>query len=212
MFAGVRKAADGERIRQSASVRLTALLLDVTDAEQIAAAAAAIRSDVGPAGFFGLVNNAGIAVAGPLELVPLDDFRRQLEVNVIGQVAVLQAVLPLIRAAQGRIVNMSSISGRVAPPYLGPYAASNTPWRRSATAYVPRCGLFASRFPSSSRPASRRPSGAKPGLAWIELPSRPPRSDWPFIEKNSRPCRRSQETLTARAMPVQRVVPQWSTR
>ena len=206
MFAGVRKAADGERIRQSASVRLTALLLDVTDAEQIAAAAAAIRSDVGPAGLFGLVNNAGIAVAGPLELVPLDDFRRQLEVNVIGQVAVLQAVLPLIRAAQGRIVNMSSISGRVAPPYLGPYAAS-----KHALEAISDC-LRAEMRPfrvsvSVVEPASvETPIWSKAGACVDRIAEQTAAERLAVYREEFEAVRRSQETLTARAMPVERVV------
>ncbi len=75
-------------------------------------------------GLDGLVNNAGIGVSGPLELVPIEELRRQLEVNVIGQVAVMQAFLPLLRMAKGRIVNIGSVNGAFAPPYLGPYAAS----------------------------------------------------------------------------------------
>jgi NAD(P)-dependent dehydrogenase (short-subunit alcohol dehydrogenase family) len=71
-----------------------------------------------------LVNNAGIAVIGPLEYLPLEELRRQLEVNTIGQLAVIQACLPSLRANRGRIVNVSSISGRVALPLFGPYAAS----------------------------------------------------------------------------------------
>jgi NAD(P)-dependent dehydrogenase (short-subunit alcohol dehydrogenase family) len=93
--------------------------LDVTDAASIEAAAAEVGDSV-----FGLVNNAGIAVSGPLEFVPVDMLRRQLEVNLIGQVAVTQAFLPALRRARGRIVNMSSIGGRVAVPLGGPYAAS----------------------------------------------------------------------------------------
>jgi len=79
---------------------------------------------VGSAGLAGLVNNAGIVVAGPLEFLPLSELRKQFEVNVLGQIAVTQAFLPLLRQARGRIVNMSSIAGRVAFPYLGPYSAS----------------------------------------------------------------------------------------
>ena len=79
---------------------------------------------VGDAGLAGLVNNAGIVVAGPLEILPLDQLRLQLEVNVVGQIAVTQAFLPLLRKARGRIVNMSSLNGRIASPYLAPYAAS----------------------------------------------------------------------------------------
>jgi len=123
VFPGVRKQCDGERLTGQ-SPHITPLLLDVTDARQIAAAAATVCESVGDAGLAGLVNNAGIVVAGPLEILPLDQFRLQLEVNVVGQIAVMQAFLPLLRKARGRIVNMSSVNGRFAPPYLAPYAAS----------------------------------------------------------------------------------------
>ena len=93
--------------------------LDVTDVAQIAAARDAVDGALA-----GLVNNAGVAVAAPLEFLPLDQLRRQLEVNLIGQVAVIQAFLPALRRAGGRIVNVSSIGGRVAAPLLSPYNAS----------------------------------------------------------------------------------------
>jgi NAD(P)-dependent dehydrogenase (short-subunit alcohol dehydrogenase family) len=94
------------------------VLLDVTDGKQIAAAAEGVdRLD-------GLVNNAGIAIAMPLEFVPLDELRRQLEVNLVGQIAVTQALLPALREARGRIVFVGSIAGKSALPFLGPYAAS----------------------------------------------------------------------------------------
>lgn len=124
VFAGVRVAADGQRLLEQASPRLTPVRIDVSDQESVAGAAERVAAAVGAAGLAGLVNNAGIAVAGPLELLPLDLVRRQLEVNVIGQVAVTQAMIPLLRAGRGRIVNISSISGLVGAPYLGPYAAS----------------------------------------------------------------------------------------
>jgi len=124
VFAGVRKAADGETLCGEASERMMPLLLDVTDAAQIAAAAEHVRQTVGQGGLAGLVNNAGVAVAAPLEFLPLDDLRRQLEINVIGQVAVTQAMLPFIRLARGRIINISSIGGRIAGPMIGAYHAS----------------------------------------------------------------------------------------
>ena len=124
VFAGVRKAEDGGALQQQSSNRLTPLLLDVTDADSIQTAKEFVAKEVGEAGLFGLINNAGIAVAGPLEAVPILDLRRQLEVNVIGQVAVTQAFLPMIRQARGRIVNMGSIAGRAAMPLMGPYSAS----------------------------------------------------------------------------------------
>lgn len=124
VFAGVRKPADGEALRQQASDRLTPLLLEVTDAAAITAAADAVTTAVGEAGLTGLVNNAGITRGGPLEFLPVAELRQQFEVNVIGQIAVTQAFLPLLRQGPGRVVNMGSISGRVAMPFMGPYAAS----------------------------------------------------------------------------------------
>lgn len=124
VFAGVRRAADGERLRGGASERLTPVTVEITDPVSIGAAAQAVAEATGDAGLAGLVNNAGVAVSGPVEFIPVDELRRQLEVNVVGQVAVTQAFLPLIRRGSGRIVNMSSIGGRVALPLLGPYAAS----------------------------------------------------------------------------------------
>lgn len=124
VFAGVRKAADGDALTQKASGRLTPVLLDVTDAATIAAAAETVAKAVGEAGLAGLVNNAGISVAGPLEFLPIAELRTQLEVNVIGQVAVTQAFLPMLRKARGRVVNMGSIAGRSATPFVGAYCAS----------------------------------------------------------------------------------------
>lgn len=116
-IAGVRKDEDAERL-EGQGVRTTRI--DVTDADQIAAA----REALGAQPLAGLVNNAGIAVAAPLELLPIDRLRQQLEVNLIGQVAVTQAFLPALRRARGRIVNVSSIGGRVGLPLVGAYAAS----------------------------------------------------------------------------------------
>ena len=121
VVAGVRADADAERLR---SQGLIPVRLDVTEADSIAAAAAEVESLVGADGLAGLVNNAGIAVAAPIEYVPIDELRRLLEVNLLGQVAVTQAFLALLRIAEGRVVNMGSIAGRVALPLMGPYAAS----------------------------------------------------------------------------------------
>ena len=124
VFAGIRNAADGEALHAQASSRLVPVHIDVTDSASIAAAVDTIQSLVGDAGLGGLVNNAGIAVGGPLEMLPLDELRRQFEVNVIGQLAVTQAFLPLLRKARGRIVNIGSIAGRVPLPLIGPYSMS----------------------------------------------------------------------------------------
>ena len=98
--------------------------MDVTDAPSIAAARVEVQRTLGGRPLSGLVNNAGIPAAGPLELVPLGELRRVLEVNLVGAVAVTQAFLPLLKASRGCIVNMSSLAGRAALPFLGPYAAS----------------------------------------------------------------------------------------
>ena len=124
VFAGFRQLDNGQPLAAAASEWITPVALDVTDAASIAAAAATIGDAVGDAGLAGLVNNAGIVVVAPLEIVPLDVLRRQLEVNVVGVVAVTQAMLPLVRTARGRIVNIGSFNGFIAPPYFGPYTAS----------------------------------------------------------------------------------------
>jgi NAD(P)-dependent dehydrogenase (short-subunit alcohol dehydrogenase family) len=125
VLAGVRDPAAGQRlVAEGASGRMLPLTLDVTDAEQIAQAAARVEEVAGGAGLDALVNNAGIGVGGPLELIPLQDLRQQLEVNVLGQIAVTQALLPALRRARGRIVFVSSVGGRVAMAFTAPYAAS----------------------------------------------------------------------------------------
>ncbi len=124
VFAGVRRKEDGKRLKEQASERLSPLMIDVTDETSINAAVNTVASAVGEAGLAGLVNNAGIGVGGPLEFLPIEELRRQLEVNVIGQIAVTKAFLPLIRQGHGRIVNMGSIAGRMAWPFIGPYNAS----------------------------------------------------------------------------------------
>ena len=123
VFAGVRKQADADRLRGRAS-GITPLFLDVTDEAQIEAAAKTIAETMGDRSLAGLVNNAGIGRGGPIEFLAIDEWRSQLEVNVIGQVAVTRAMLPLIRKATGRIVFVGSIGGRVPTPFIAPYNSS----------------------------------------------------------------------------------------
>jgi NAD(P)-dependent dehydrogenase (short-subunit alcohol dehydrogenase family) len=123
VFAGVRKPEDGEALVAAAEGELEPLALDVADGASIAAATERVR-EATEGRLAGLVNNAGIVVPGPVEAVDLDELRRQLEVNVVGQVAVTQAFLPMIRAARGRVVLMSSIGGRMSVPHLSAYNAS----------------------------------------------------------------------------------------
>ncbi|WP_038055384.1 SDR family oxidoreductase [Thermus amyloliquefaciens] len=117
VYGGVRKEEDGERLR---ALGVEPLLLDVTREEDLLGA----REALGGEGLWGLVANAGVAVAGPLELVPPSAFREALEVNVLGVHATVRAFLPLLRKGQGRVVLMGSVSGLVALPLMGPYAAS----------------------------------------------------------------------------------------
>jgi NAD(P)-dependent dehydrogenase (short-subunit alcohol dehydrogenase family) len=119
VLAGVRREEDGAALHD-ADARVEPVLVDVTDRGQVAALAQRVGDDP----LAGLVNNAGIAVAGPLEGVPLDEMRRQYEVNVFGLLAVTQALLPALRAGGGRIVNVGSIGGRVSTPFVGPYSSS----------------------------------------------------------------------------------------
>jgi NAD(P)-dependent dehydrogenase (short-subunit alcohol dehydrogenase family) len=118
VFAAVREPEDAGALA-TASGRLRTVALDVTDPGSIERA----MSEVG-GGLDGLVNNAGIGVPGPLEVLAADDLREQLEVNVVGQVAVTQAALPLLRRAAGRIVFVGSVGGRLASQFAGPYHAS----------------------------------------------------------------------------------------
>jgi NAD(P)-dependent dehydrogenase (short-subunit alcohol dehydrogenase family) len=124
VFATVRKQADADRIAAMGSSRLEPLLLDVTDAGSIAKAAQAVDVALEGAGLAGLVNNAGVSVDVPLECLDIGALRHQLEVNTIAPAAVTQAFLPLLRRVRGRVVNVSSVNGRVASPFSGPYCMS----------------------------------------------------------------------------------------
>ena len=123
VYAGVRSAADGDQLAGSAAGgEITPLTLDITNSGHIASAAGVVAGHA--AGLDGLVNNAGFGLASPTELVQLDAFRRQLEVNVTGQLAVTQAFVPLLRRARGRIVIVSTIGVRFTPPFAGPLDAA----------------------------------------------------------------------------------------
>lgn len=148
VFAGVRRDEDGQRLASDAADasrasaggtdvphaegraeparggEIVPLHLDVTVPEQVEAAVERVRADVGPTRLLGVVNNAGIVVAGPMEFLPLTDLRNQFEVNVLGQVRVAQAFLPMLRSSSGRLVFVGSVSGLVSSRLLGAYAAS----------------------------------------------------------------------------------------
>jgi NAD(P)-dependent dehydrogenase (short-subunit alcohol dehydrogenase family) len=124
VFAGVRRDADGDALRSAASESLTPVRIEVTDAESIEAMAETVTSEVGEAGLDGLVNNAGTTLPCPIEYLPLDGFRLQLEVNLVGPLAITQALLPVLSLGQGRVVNVTSAAGRAGVPLMAPYVSA----------------------------------------------------------------------------------------
>lgn len=134
MFGSVRREEDAARLGEEFGERFVPLVFDVTDREAVLGAAEKVGEAVGQGGLAGLVNNAGTAIAGPLALQPLGDVRAQFEANVVGLISVTQAFLPLLGmhesragghpSGPGRIVNLSSVGGKVASPFLGAYAGT----------------------------------------------------------------------------------------
>lgn len=130
VFGSVRKEADAQSLKEEFGDKVTPLIFDVTDEAAVHAGAAIVKEAIGDATLSGLVNNAGIAVAGPLMHIPIEDLRYQLEVNTVAPIIVTQAFLPLLGATNpppkdpGTIVNISSVAGKNAAPFVGPYAAS----------------------------------------------------------------------------------------
>ena len=124
VFAGVRKDEDAKSLKEAGSDRLKPIKLDVTKDRSIATAKRTVARAVGDGGLVGLVNNAGIGRGGPIEYMDLEDLREQLEVNLVGQVAVTQTFLPLVRRGKGTIVFIGSIGGRIASPFMSPYNVS----------------------------------------------------------------------------------------
>jgi NAD(P)-dependent dehydrogenase (short-subunit alcohol dehydrogenase family) len=130
VFGGVRKQGDADRLSKEFGANFTPLIFDVTDGAAVAGGARQVEAALGGATLFGLVNNAGIAVPGPLLYLKIEDFKRQIDVNLTGQLVVTQAFAPLLGAdrsrkgAPGRIVMISSVGGRNAFPFVGAYNAS----------------------------------------------------------------------------------------
>lgn len=129
VFAGVRRDEDRVALMSDGSHRLVPLFLDVTRVDMVKDATSQLEEALGDDGLYALVNNAGVVVAAPLEFVPLDEVREQFEVHVTGPLALVQALLPLLRRAEGRIVNVGSNSGTVSTPFTGPYNASKAALR-----------------------------------------------------------------------------------
>ena len=124
VFAGVRKSADAERLQSQSLPGLRPLMIDVANGESVKRAAAEVTEAVGNSGLKGLVNNAGVSFGGPLEFQELDEIRAMFDVNVLGLIAVTQALLGLVRKGGGRIVNMSSVGGKISVPFVSAYSAT----------------------------------------------------------------------------------------
>jgi NAD(P)-dependent dehydrogenase (short-subunit alcohol dehydrogenase family) len=123
VYAGVRKDADGEAVAAAVRGDVRPVLLDVTDAEHIAAVAERLQAELDGRGLDGLVNNAGVAEGGPIETLTAEAWRWHFDVNLFGVVDLTRACFPLLREARGRVVNVGSVAGRAAAPMLAPYAA-----------------------------------------------------------------------------------------
>lgn len=208
VFAGVRNEEDGVRLQDRAAEHAAAiqpLLLDITEAAGVEAAVQRVAAEVGEAGLGGLVNNAGIVVAGPLEILPLDALRRQFDVNLFGTLAVTRAFLPLLRRARGRVVNVGSVNGALSPPYLGAYAASKHAMEAvsdSLRVELRRWGIDVVLVePGPTRtPIWKKSAGATDLLAAQVSPDR-----LALYEADLAAMRETVEDLTARSMPVERV-------
>jgi NAD(P)-dependent dehydrogenase (short-subunit alcohol dehydrogenase family) len=124
VFAGVRQAADADRFEEEDLEQLRPIMLDVTDPAMIESAAEEVAGATGGRGIFGLVNNAGVAVFGPVEQTSMTAVDQQLRVNLVGAIAVTQRFLPQLREGKGRIVNISSVNGKLSIPFSGVYSAS----------------------------------------------------------------------------------------
>lgn len=206
VFAGVRSEEAAQAVRAAGSPRLVPVRIDVTDEATIATAAAEIDAATGETGLWGLVNNAGMVIPGPLEVLPLALVRKQLEVNVLGQVAVTQAMLRLLRRARGRIVNMGSVSGFVAAPFLGPYAASKHALEAISDALrveLAPWGIGVSIVePQSIRTPIWDKARAAVQAMWEQMP---PQAE-ELYGKVLRAARRSVDRFETHGLPVSRVV------
>jgi NAD(P)-dependent dehydrogenase (short-subunit alcohol dehydrogenase family) len=130
IFGSVRKAADAEKLKTEFGEKFIPVIFDVTDQAAVLKAAEEVKHRLNGEGLGGLINNSGISVSGPLQYLPIDELRKNFEVNVFGLVQVTQAFLPLLGAqpfhpsAPGRILNISSVAGKMAPPYMSPYVGT----------------------------------------------------------------------------------------
>ncbi|MBN1497168.1 MAG: SDR family NAD(P)-dependent oxidoreductase [Spirochaetes bacterium] len=173
VFAGVRKKADADSLRQEASDRLVPVTIDVTDPALIMKAAGNVAKRSGE-GLYGLLNNAGIGAGGPVEFLDMEKVESVIRVNLLGMIAVTSAFLPMIRKSRGRIVNIGSISGMLALPGASPYAASK----------------FAVEAFTDSLRLEMRPHGVRVSLV---QPGDTESSIWSKVQKNFSPVYRTDQ-------------------
>lgn len=205
VFAGVRTEADAERIRAEGGGEIEPVTLDVTDPGQITAAARHVSAACGETGLHGLVNNAGIAVAGPLEFIPMEDFARQMAVNVNGLLAVTQAFLPLLRRAAGRLCLISSTNGFLSPPFMGPYSASKFAVEALGDALRVELAPWKIRVSLVQPGAIQTPIWDKSKAANEALLARMPAACTELYGGAIEVMRREAEKMAGRAVPVRRV-------
>jgi NAD(P)-dependent dehydrogenase (short-subunit alcohol dehydrogenase family) len=200
VHAGVRRPEDGAELAAESAGRIVPITLDVTDGAQIAA-----LTDQLPEHLDGVVNNAGIVVDGPLEAVAPERLRLQLETNVVGPLAVTQAVLPRIRASRGRIVFVSSVSGRISAPMMGAYNASKFAIEGLADA------LRVELAPWKIRVIVVQPTSTDTAL-WQDAPATVEKTEAELSDehrglyaKHTAGARRLTKMIQKRTMPVERV-------
>jgi NAD(P)-dependent dehydrogenase (short-subunit alcohol dehydrogenase family) len=216
VFAGVRRDQDGDALRNlffassgpdfANPGAIHPILLDVTRTNDVQHAVENVRGQLADDPLYGLVNNAGWLCMGPLEAIPIEDVRRQFEVNVFGALQTTQAFLPDLRAANGRIVHISSSSGRSALPYLGPYAASKFALEALADSMRIELHRFGVRVCLIEPGPIETPLLDK-NLAWLDdLESRMTPEQRTLYDRDLALVRHVAQTSNERALPVQRVV------
>jgi NAD(P)-dependent dehydrogenase (short-subunit alcohol dehydrogenase family) len=204
VFAGVRRSEDGQALRGQASHQLTPVLLDVTSQETIDSTCRMISEKTG-GGLSCLVNNAGIDVSGALEFLPLQDFRQQLEVNLVGQLALTQGSLPLLRQAQGRILFISSIAGRLVTPFNGPYGASKAAQISLADALRQELSLWSVAVTVLVVGSVQTPIWEKSSRLAGEIARREPGEAWELYGKMQKRAAKFYQQTGRKGMPVEKL-------
>jgi NAD(P)-dependent dehydrogenase (short-subunit alcohol dehydrogenase family) len=205
VFAGVRNPNDAEMLSSQATTLLKPVILDVTLPETIFTTCGII-SDATGGKLSCLINNAGISLGGSLEFIPLQDFRQQLEVNVTGQLALTQACLPMLRKAGGRMIFVSSVAGRLATPFIGPYSASKAALVAVADALrleLAPCGIFVTALIVGS---VQTPIWEKSARQASEILRRSPKEAWQIYGAQQKLAGAYYKQTGDSGIPVEKVV------